>query len=168
MARRGDVPTRSEVTEKVETNKRELEAKETDLDKIAQDDEIVKDTLEQIQFDGTAEGSNEVKSAIESAKDVTKEVFDKENDSLEQIQADNQELEGELQERCESSQLDLGKISDATAKIETKETINELARAKEAISHDTDFLKEQRVRASEARKESDDIQRRLQARVHTG
>ena len=168
MARRKDVPTRTEVTEKIETDKREMEGKETDLDKIASDVETVRQTLEQLDFGGTSEGTDEVESSIESAEDVTEDVFDKEDESLEQTQNDNQEFEGKLQDHRGSSESDLGKITDAGGKIETKETINELLKVKEAVLRDIDFLKEHILRASEARKESDAIQEKLQARVHTG
>jgi 6-pyruvoyl-tetrahydropterin synthase len=168
MARRKDVPTRHEVTEKIESNRKEMEGKETDLDKIASDVETVRQTIEQLDFSGTAEGSEQMESSIESAEDVTREVFDREDDSLEEVQTHNEEFEGELQDRQGSSESDLGKISDSSAKIETKETINELVKAKEAVLHDIDFLVEQIRRASDARKESDAIQERLRTRVHTG
>ena len=168
MARRKDVPTRNEVTEKIESDKKEMEGKETDLDKIASDVETVRQTLEQLDFGGTAEGSDEVESSIESAEDVTTVVFDREDESLEQIQTHNEEFEGELQDHHGSSESDLGKISDASAKIETKEAINELEKAREAALRDIDFLAEQIGRASDARKESDTVQEKLQARVHTG
>ena len=168
MSRRSDVPTRSEVTEKIDTTKSEMEAKETDLDKTASDVETVRQTREQLDFGGTAEGSDEVESSIESAEDVTTEVFDKEDESLDQVQTRNEEFEGKLQDHQESSESDLGKISDARAKIDTKETINELAKTEEAVRRDIEFLDGEGRRASDAREKSDDIQRRLQARVHTG
>jgi len=62
----------------------------------------------------------------------------------------------------------LGKISDSRAKIETKETVSELEKAREAVLRDMDFLAEQVRRAIDARKESDAAQERLQARVHKG
>jgi hypothetical protein len=168
MARRKDVPTRHEVTEKIENSQREMEGKETDLDKIASDVETVRQTLENLDFGGTAEGIKEVESSIESAEDVTTDVFEREDETLEQLQRDNQEFEGEIEDRRGSSESDLGKIGDSSARIETKETINELVKAKEAVSRDIDFLAEQVRRATDARKESDAIQEKLQGRVHTG
>jgi hypothetical protein len=168
MARRKDVPTRHEVTEKIETTKRGMEGKVTDLDKIASDVETVRQTLEQLDFGGTAEGGEEVENSIKGAEDVTTEVFDREDEGLEQIQRDNQDFEGKLQDHRGSSESDLGKISDSRAKIETKETVSELEKAREAVLRDMDFLAEQVRRAIDARKESDAAQERLQARVHTG
>ena len=166
MARGKDVPTRAEVTEKIETNKREMEAKEVDIGKIVEDLETVKHTLEQLDFGGTVEGSDEVRGSIEGAENVTEEAYGREDEGLEQVQTRNEEFEGELQERGRSSESDLGKISDA--KVETKETIKQLEDAREAALREIDFLKEQLLRASEARRESNAIQEKLQARVHAG
>ena len=168
MARRKDVPTRHEVTEKIETNKKEMEGMETDLDKIASDVETVRKTIEDLDFGGTAEGSEQVESSIRSAEDMTTEVFDKEDESLEQIQTDNEEFEGKIEDHRGSSESDLGKISDSSAKIETKETINEMVKTKEAVLRDINFLAEQITRASDARKESDVVQEKLRARVNAG
>jgi hypothetical protein len=145
-----------------------MEGKETDLDKIASDVETVRKTIEQLNFHGTSEASEEVESSIKSAEDVTKDAFDKKDESLEQTQKDNQEHEGDLQDRRGSSESGLGKISDSSARIETKETINELVKAKEAVLRDIDFFIDQIKRASDARKESDAIQEKLRARVNAG
>jgi hypothetical protein len=166
MAKRKDVPTRHEVSEKIETGKREMEEKETDLEKVASDVEIVRHTLEQLDFGGTAEGSEELESSIESAEDVTIEVFDGKDEGLEQIQNETQKFEEELEGRRESSESDRRKISDA--KVETNETATELAKADEVVSREIDFLVDQYRRADGAREKSNSIQERLQARVHTG
>ena len=168
MATHRDLPTRHEVTEKISMNKREMEVKEINLDKVVSDLETVRKTLENLDLGGTSDGTEQVEGAIESAKDVTKGVFDREDQSLEETQARNEEFEGKLQEHRESSEADREKISDASAKIETKETINELSKAKEAVLREIDFLAEQLRRAKEARKGSDDTQEKLQARVHAG
>ena len=166
MAKRRDVPTRHEVIERVEGNKEDMEKKEVDLDKIASDVETVRHTLENLDLDGTSEGSEEVEQSIESAENVTEQEFDKEDEELEQIQEDNQEFDGELNDRRGSSESDLGKISDASSGIETTETVKELERAKEAALRDIEYLREQIDRARAAREKSDDIQDKLQARVH--
>ena len=166
MAKRRDVPTRHEVSERVEGNKEDMEKKEVDLDKIASDVDTVRHTLENLYLDGTSEGSEEVEQSIESAENVTEQEFDKEDEELEQIQADNQEFDGELNDRRGSSESDLGKISDASSGIETTETVKELERAKEAALRDIEYLRGQIDRARAAREKSDDIQDKLQARVH--
>ena len=168
MAKRKDVPTRQEVSKKIEKNRKDMELKEINLDWIASDVETVRQTLEKLDFGGTAEGFDQVETSIKGAENVTADVFDREDEDLEQIQKDNQEYEGEIQDRRKSSESDLGKISDSSARIETKETINELIQAKEAALKDIDFLAEQIERAKGARDKSDSIQKRIQARVHSG
>ena len=167
MAKRKDVPTRQEVSKKIEKNRKDMELKEINLDWIASDVETVRQTLEKLDFGGTAEGFDQVETSIKGAENVTADVFDREDEDLEQIQKDNQEYEGEIQDRRKSSESDLGKISDSSARIETKETINELIQAKEAALKDIDFLAEQIERAKGARDKSDSIQKRIQARVHS-
>ena len=168
MAKRRDVPTRNEVTERVETSTKEMEEKEVGLDRIATDVEIVRETLEKLDLGGTQEGAEQLESSIEGAEDVTEEVFDREDEDLERMQEENKEFEGELDERRDTSDTDLGKVSDASSKIESKETINELVKAKEAVMRDIDFLKEQIDRATDARQRSDEIQKKHQSRVHSG
>ena len=168
MPRVKDITTRREISEKIETSKREMEGKEAVLNKVASDLDTVRQTLENLNLGGTAEGTEQVESAIESAKDVTTEVFNKEDQSLEEIHTSNEEFEGKLQEHRGSSESDLGKISDASARIETKEAISELAKAKEAALRDVDFLREQVRMAEDAREKSDAVQEKLQSRVYGG
>lgn len=168
MARRKDTPTRHEVTEKIDVDQKDMQEKEVDLDKIASDVETVRKTLGSLDFRGTAEGSEEIERSIEGAEEVTKTEFGKEDETLDRIQADNQEFEKGLQDRRGASESDMGKVSDASGKIETKETTRELEKAKEAVRRDINFLGGQISRASDARKKSEAIQEKHKARVHTG
>jgi len=168
MAKRKDVSTRHEVTEKIEVGKSDMQEKETHLDKIASDVETVRQTLESLDLSGTAEGSEEIESSIKGAEDVTETEFDKEDEALDRIQSDSQEFEKGLQDRRGESESDLGKVSDASGKIETRETIRELEKTKEAILRDIDFLAKQISRASDARQKSEDIQEKHKTRVHNG
>lgn len=166
--RRSNSPRRSEVTEKVEHQQDSMDQKNEELDTIATDTETVRDTLEALEFDGTAEGSDDVEEAIEKSEDVTVEIFEHEDENLEEIQSDTEEYEGELHERSDSSESDLDKISDAAAKIETRDTVDELAHAKEAVSSDIEFISEQERLAKDARDESEHLQQEHRGRVHSG
>ena len=168
MAKRKDVPTRRDVTEKIEVDKKDMHKKEVDLDKIASDVEKVRQTLKSLDLSGTAEGSEKIERSIESAEDVTENEFDKEDENLERIQSDSQEFEKGLQDRRGATESDLGKVSDASGKIETRETIGEMEKAKEAVLRDIEFLAGQIDRASDARKKSEAIQEKHKARVHSG
>ena len=168
MGKRGDTPTRHEVTERVETGKKDMEEKELDLDTLATDVETVRETLENLDFGGTQEGAEQLESSIKDAEEVTEGVFDKEDEDLERIQEENKEFEGELDERRDTSDSDLGKISDASSKIKTAETISEFVKVKESVMRDIDFLKEQGDLVSDARQKSDEIQKKHEARVRSG
>ena len=167
MARRSDIRSRTEVTGEIETKKEDMDLKETDLDTIASDYEIVRQTLENLEG-GTVEGFDETEKCIEAAEDVTVEVFEKKDDELEEIQADTEEFEGEIKENRNSAESDLGKLSDASGKIETKETINKLVEAKEIVMRDMEFLGGEIDRAQDAREKSDAVQEKHRARIQKG
>ena len=167
MKKRSDVPSRPDITENVEQKNTEMEEKEIDLDKIATDVETVRQTLESLDLEGTSDCAEELESAFDDTEAVTIEEFEKEDESLEEIQDDSKEYEREVDDRRGSSESDLGKISDASARIETKKSTNELIKAKESALQDIEFLAEQIDRAREAREKSDEAQEELYNRIHT-
>ena len=167
MARRSDIRSRTEVTGEIETKKEEMDAKETDLDTIASDYEIAVHTLENIEG-GTVEGFDETEKNIEAAEDVTVEVFEKKDDELEEVQSDTQNFEGEIKDHQGSAESDLGKLSDASGKIETTETINKLVEAKETVMRDIEFLDSEINRAQDAREKSDAVQEKHRDRIQKG
>jgi hypothetical protein len=168
MARRKDVPTRHELTDQGQEHDRGMEAKEIDLDKIASDVETVRGTLDNLDFGGTSEGTEEVERSIEAAEDVTVQEFDREDEELEHLQSESQEFEDGIQDRRESSESDMRQVTDAAGKIETKETLNQLEKAKDAALRDMEFLSEQIERARSAREGSNAAQEKLQSRVRAG
>ena len=168
MARRKGFMARHEVSEKIERSKKEMDCKEINLDKIASDVETVRRTLDNLDFGGTIEGSEQVENAIENAEDVTTDVFDREDDGLEKAQKDIEGFEGEITEHHKSSESDLGRISESKSRIGTKETVHELEAAKEVAVRDIDFLIKQIERAREAREKSNSIQEKLLDRVQKG
>lgn len=167
MKRHKDAPSRHELTEHGEGLEKEMEKQEVLLDRIVSDVETVRQTLENLDFSGTSEGTDEIERSIEGAENVTVQEFDREDESLEEIQADNEEFERGLQDRHGASESDLGKISDSKTSIETKETIDKLTEAREAAERDIDFLTEQIERARSAMENSDAVQEKLKSRVNT-
>ena len=167
MAKRGDLSSKREVSERIGKDKNDMEQKEVDLEKVASDVETVRHTLEKLDFGGTTEGAEQLEKSIESAENITTEVFEREDEDLEKIQSKGKEFEGEIAEHRNTSESDLGKISDSSAKIETKETINELVQAKEVVLKDIDFLADSINRISDAITKSDAAQEKLNSRIHT-
>ena len=165
--RRTDLPTRTEVTEKVEKSKQDMQEKADELEIIADDTEITRETLENLDFEGTADGTEIIQEAIQEAEDVTVDIFDEEDENLEQIQSDTEEYEDQLQERSDTSQSDLGKVTDAAEKVNTEETKDELEKARQEIHEDIEFIDSHQESAREAREENDQIQKQHRNRVHT-
>ncbi len=167
MARRNDMRSRPEISQEIETKKEEMDTKETELDKIASDCETVRHTLENMEG-GTLEGFEETEKSIEDAEDITVEVFEGTDQELEDVQSETQDFEGDIQENRNSAESDLGKISDASGKIDTTETINKLVEAKEKVIKDMEFLATEIDRAQEAREKSDAVQEKHRGRIQKG
>jgi len=165
MGKRNDVPTRGEVSESVKKHQADMVRKEEDLGVLATDTETVRSTLDSLDFGGTSEGVDAVQGAIEEAENVTVEIFEREDEVLEDIQRDSEDYQNDLQGRAETAEMDLGRISDASGRVETQETVSRLADAKNAVMEDRDFLRDEVERSDEARNESDRMQKELQDRV---
>lgn len=164
-----DKPTRGEVTENVNKHGEKLDEKTKELDVIATDTEIVRDTLDALEpGSGTQEGVDEVVRSINDAEDVTVEIFEEEDENLEQRQAESQDYQTDLEGREEASESDRNKIIDADSKIETQATVDELAKAEAAASEDIEFLNEEIDKANEAREESENLQQQHRDRVQGG
>ena len=167
MRRITDKPTRGEVSDTVNTHGEELEKKTEELDVIATDTETVRDTLDALEpGSGTMEGVDEVVQSLTDGEEVTVEIFQEEDENLEQRQAESQDYQTDLETREEASESDRNKITDASSQIETQATVGELAHAEAAVSEDIEFLNEEIDKADEARRESENLQSRHRDRVH--
>jgi len=164
-----DKPTRGEVSDTVGKHGEDMEKKTEELDVIASDTEVVRDTLASLEpGSGTMEGVDEVVNSINDAEDVTVEIFEEEDEHLEQEQAESEEYQTDLEGREEASESDRNKINDAGSRVETKATVDELANAEAAVSEDIDFFNEEIDKADEAREESEKLQQQHRGRVHGG
>ncbi len=159
-------PSREGIDTKIRENEDDMKAKEGKMERTASDVEIVRETYEELELDGTVEGTDEVEAEIERAEDVTVEVFDQEDADLEIVQESSVEYKNEINERNDSSENDLRKVSLARSKIETQDTITELEKAKEAVLKDIDFLIEKMEAAKEDIEKSEESQESLNQRVH--
>ena len=168
MAKFKDTSSRAEIEEKIEKTNNEMEDKGENLETIASDIETIRHTLENLDMRGTSEGAEKLETSFENTEKVTTEVFEGKDDELEQVQQENNEFEQEIEERRGSSESDLGKVSDASARIETNESINELLKAKEAGLEEIDYLKNQIERVREAMEKSESTQERQKHRINAG
>ena len=168
MAKRSDAPRRGEVSEKVEKHQSDMNEKAEEIDTVVEDVETVRQTLDSLDLGGTADGSEQIEQSIEAAEDATVDVFEREDEQLEQVQGENEDHGQELTERHGAVESDLGKISDAGGRISTQETNSELNQAKEAATRDVEFLQDHERRAQEAGQESDRVQQEHRSRVNAG
>lgn len=168
MAKRGDLPTRNEIEGNVEKHKENMSEQVDELDICATDTETVRDTRDSLDVDITAEGAEQVLESIDNAEDVTVEEFEREDDNLEQIIDEVKEYTDELGEREDSAREDLEVVSDASSRIETQQTVDELAHTKAALMEDMDFLEDNEREAEDAHNETEQARRDLQQRINAG
>ena len=168
MRKPSDTPTRGEVTDSVQKCGDDMTEKGGEMDITTSDVEVTRETMESLDFGGTVEGADEVESSIQEAEDVTVDIFEEQDAELEDIQSDTEEDEQGLRERSDTSESDLGKVSDASGRIETQETVNELVKTKEGLLRDIEFLDENADQDRDSREESERIQQELENRVRGG
>ena len=161
MKKINDLMHRIDIKEKNLNNNKDMQKAEENLEEISNDIKIVRETIKNIDFKGTIEGALKTEQHLNSAEDVTKGVFSTEDTKLEKIHDNSRQFENNLQERGDSSEAGLKKVTDHSTKIKTSDTINEINKAKEAILDDLDFLNEQVKEAKTRIEESKNIQSRL-------
>ena len=137
------------------------------LNVTTEDMDTVCDTLDGLSGDGSSEGVELATSAIERAQDVTAEAFDSQSEELDVVCSEAEEYQQDLQERSDSTQADLGKVSDAGGRIQTDEAANELGRAEEAFMEDMEFLDEQIERSKTAADDTRQVKEQLQGHVQS-
>ncbi|MBN2328685.1 MAG: hypothetical protein JXR73_16205 [Candidatus Omnitrophica bacterium] len=161
MRGKSELPARSDIEADIEASREEMRDKEENLDALAKDVETVRRTLESLDFSGTLEGAEEVESAVEKAEDVTVEIFDQEDQELDQKQDANEDYQNEMDDRSKSTESDAASLDDAAGEIATQETMDALNEAKESALREVEFLAEQIERVRQAREESEQIQQSL-------
>jgi hypothetical protein len=166
MKKTQDVPSRSDITDQNDQSAEDMDKKEEELEITALDVETLRELHQEVDFETTEEGSEQLDKSIAGAESAAITEFDKEDEELEQIQEENQELEDDLSERENLSESNLDKTSEAESKINTKEALDEIVRLQESINDEIGFLDEQIKTAHDARHQSDIAQKELQNRVH--
>jgi len=167
MAKRKNVRSRGEISEQTDTSQRDMREQEETIEVTASDVETIRQTREGLEPSGTAEGADAVESAVEGAEDATIDVFEEQDEALEQIQQDASEHEEDLGEHAEGTERNLGRLSDASARIETSVAVDEFVRAKDAELDDVDFLRGEEEKVKEGREGSERKQVDYQKRVRS-
>lgn len=168
MARRSDLPTHNEIEDNVEELDDQMDEKEDDLEILTEDVETVRDVREQLDLGTTADGTEQLETRVDAAEDETVDVYEGEDENLEQIQDETQGYADEIDDRHDSGRSDLEKLSDASSKLRTTETINEFTEAKVSTLEEMDFLKDINQRTQDAKEESEQIQQQFWDRIDSG
>lgn len=167
MVAKSDIPTRSEIERNVEDHEQQMSEKLEELEVLTEDVETVRNVQESLDLQMTAEGIEEIKSSVDAAEDGTIELFNQEDDNLEEIQDVSQDYADEIGERHDSAESDLEKLSDASSEVQTSETTNELANAEAAVSGEMEFLRDNNQKEKEAMAECQRAEQELQNRINS-
>jgi len=165
MANRGSRIRRSEVTERVERHKNEINEQADHVEENVEDTETVRETIDNLKG-GTEEGFDESKQHVESARDTSVHEFERNSDKLEGLQESSKEFEGELHEHSDTVALDTERISDASRKIHSDRAMREVNAARDSSERDKELLDEHEDRAREFREESQRIHDEYKGRVN--
>ena len=168
MASHSDVPTHHEIEETVEQNEQEMSEKLEELEVLTEDVETTRDLEDALDLDTTVEGAEEIEMLVESAETETVDIFEQEDNQLEGIQQDAQDYVDEIDDRHETAESDLEKISGASCELRTAEPINRMTDAKSSMLTEMDFLRENNQKAEDAKTDNMQAQQSLEARINSG
>jgi hypothetical protein len=160
-----DCVSRQEVIETIDTRQTEFDEQTDKLEKDADDVETTRETIDELELTGTSETSEAVERALDAAENISEEEFNEDGEQLDQTQDQTHEYEGDLRGRSDTTEADLGKVSDASGRLNSDRPNREWIEAKEELIRDKEFLDEQEQRARDAREESERIQQVLDSRL---
>ena len=157
---------RGEIDEKVTRTQEDIQRIQESLGREEHDITVTRETLDQLEGDGTEEGALEVREAVEQAEDVTTEIFDDDAEELDGVHGEGRECEVDLDEGSESVLRDTERIGDVMDQVSTQENIHELERALDHAQRDKDLLDRHIERLQELIRQSESDYQDLYAQVH--
>jgi len=165
---RNDTKSRNEIRDTVDRTTEDMDNRGAVLDERRADVESLRATVESMDFGGTSDAIETMENALDSAEGVVVETFDRESDELAEVQTGNSEHGEELQERSDADRGDAERISQTSEGISTRESVNELAKARDALLEDIDHLLEQIDRSKEAGERSEELQSNIASIIKSG
>ena len=157
---------RGEIRESVDQTRKDIDRFQDDLGRERDDIVVTRETLDELEAEGTEEGAREVREAIDRAEEVTTELFDKDGESLMKEHEDGQDNETRLEESSDSVERDTERIADAMGRIDTRENLRELDRALDHARGDKEFLERHIENLEEAIRQSEVDYQALHDVVH--
>jgi len=135
---------------------------------IVGDLDTVIETLSKLNFEGTFEGSEAVNASIEDARDVTVDTFHEEDRDMGVKHGERDAYRGELDDHAAKDESDLGSVSDAVSRVDTRETLAKLNDTKNRVLEDLKFLRDTTesaaAKSSEIAGIQDDYRRQVMAK----
>ena len=151
--------SRKELSDQTERNEDELRDRETDLEQIRGDQDLLDDLQSVMDLSGfTSDGVDEVSAAVEASESAANEGREESDRKLDEAQEEHEHFLGEMSESQETSEKDLGRISDVSAPAQTREVIDTLREVKESVLRDIEALEQIIERGREIRERSDQFQ----------
>lgn len=165
---RNETKSRAEIQETVDRTAEDMDNRGSVLDERRVDVEALRETVESMDFGGTSDAIEVMGNALDGAEGVVVETFERESDELDDVQAGNAEHGEELQGRSDADRSDAERISHTSERISTRESVNELTRARDALLEDIDHLLEQIDRSKEAGQRSEELQNSIANIMQSG
>ncbi len=168
MAAKKGFSSRSEIQEKIQEDGEQMNEGLDELDTKATDIEIVRETLDSLDMEGfSAEGAEDAVESIDNAEDKTIDLFEKDDQDLEEVMDKSREYTDQLNDNQNTGRDDLARVSDATGRIETAETADELSHTKGSMMEDLDFLEQQEKEGIEYQQETEQTRKEYHNRVNS-
>ena len=158
--------SRGEITQSVDQRKGEYEEKTDALKHDAEDVGTEREAIEGMEGLGTIEGMEAVTESLREAEATSQREFADDGGVLEQSQREGQELEGELDERAESTDKDLREISEARGEVHSDAAAGPIERAEAQTREDIEFLRGEEERGRESREKAEQEHEQLKQIVH--
>ena len=158
----------AEIRDEADQTTEDMDRRGTDLEERGAEVESIREAVAEMDFGGTSDAIEIMESALDRAEDVVVETFDQQSDELDDVQAGNAEQGEELHERSEADRGDAERISETSVRISTRESANELTRARDAVLDGLDHLIEQITRRKEAGERSKEHQNTVRELIKSG
>jgi hypothetical protein len=135
--------SRTELKHEVRNRRTDMEKKINNAERVVKDKKIESRTAQSLRLEGTSDGANEVKKAVQHAGEVTdKEHQRQEKDLKAKVLDKARKLETDLGKRAQGVKQDIGKLKEAIGGIDTAAAKQGVKVAELGAQKDDRFLNE--------------------------
>jgi len=156
--------SRSEITERIDDTERSMRDAEEKLEEAVDDEDVVHNTLENLDFSTTEEGGRDTRDLIEAAGDAVDTAIDERDDVLDKAQDESTEIEEDLAERAETAKENERTAVEGQERLHVRDALDQIMRCVEAIRSEDAFLEENKEQTRASHEASVDHRKALQAR----